>query len=53
MEQIIEDCAMMKFEKLAEIKFMFKNCDPEKEKDRDEELEKVKSETELIKKQKT
>ena len=39
----------MKFEKMAEIKFMYKKCDPEKEKERDQELDKVKKEMEVIK----
>ena len=37
MEQIIEDVASMKFEKMAEIKFMYKKLldDPDQVKERD------------------
>ena len=51
METIIEDCAGLKFEKMAEIKFMFKKHqdDPEMMKERDGEIDKVKAETEKVK----
>ena len=39
LETIIEECAQIKFEKMAEIKIMFKNCGPEKAEERDKELE--------------
>jgi len=51
LEQIIEDCAGEKFEKMAEIKFLFKNCDEDGAKKRDEELLNVKKEMEVIKTQ--
>lgn len=54
MEKIIEDFASMKFEKMAEIKFMYKkfNDDPEMQKERDQEIEKVKLEMEDLKQKK-
>lgn len=54
LENIIEECASLKFEKMAEIKFMYKkfNDDPEKQKERDQEIENVKQEMEVIKQQK-
>ena len=39
----------MKFEKIAEIKFMYKNCDESKIKQMNQELEDIKNEMELIK----
>ena len=39
LETIIEECAQIKFEKMAEIKIMFKNCGPERGDERDKELE--------------
>lgn len=44
----------MKFEKMAEIKFMYKkfNDDPEKQRERDQEIENVKQEMEEIKQMK-
>lgn len=38
LEEIIEECAQIKFEKMAEIKLMFKNCPPEQISERDKEL---------------
>jgi len=38
LEQIIEEIAGEKFEKMAEIKFLYKNCDAERAKERDGEL---------------
>lgn len=54
LEQIIEDQTSMKFERMAEIKFMYKKFqdDPEKMKERDQELEGVKQEMELLKQKK-
>ncbi len=34
-EEIIEDCAQLKFEKMAEIKIMYKNCSEDKLAERD------------------
>ena len=39
----------MKFEKIAEIKFMYKNCDESKINQMNQELEDIKNEMELIK----
>lgn len=39
LETIIEECAQIKYEKMAEIKIMFKNCGPERGDERDKELE--------------
>ena len=39
----------MKFEKIAEIKFLYKNCDESKINLRNQELEDIKNEMELIK----
>jgi hypothetical protein len=39
----------MKFEKIAEIKFLYKNCDESKINQRNQELEDIKNEMELIK----
>ena len=49
MEQIIEEVTEMRFEKMAEIKFMYKNCDSDKANERDVELDGVKKEMEAIK----
>ena len=38
LEDIVEECAMIKFEKMAEIKMMYKNCEEGKFKDRDAEI---------------
>lgn len=48
-ESIIEECAQIKFEKMAEIKFMYKNCEADKIKQRDGELQAVKNEMEELK----
>mmetsp|Transcript_2357 Transcript_2357/g.3567 ORF Transcript_2357/g.3567 Transcript_2357/m.3567 type:complete len:83 (+) Transcript_2357:1070-1318(+) len=48
-EEIIEDCAQLKFEKMAEIKIMYKNCPEEEIADRDKEIAVVKQEMEEIK----
>ena len=42
----------MKFEKLAEIKFMYKNCDEEAAVERDKEIAEVKADMEALKAQK-
>ena len=52
MEDVIEECAQMKFEKLAEIKFMYKNCDESKFEERDKEIAEVKEEMEKEKQKK-
>jgi hypothetical protein len=39
----------MKFEKIAEIKFMYKNCDESEINQMNQELEDIKNEMELIK----
>ena len=52
MENIIEECAEMKFEKNAEIKFMYKNCDSSKFAERDAELAQVKIDMENTKNKK-
>mmetsp|Transcript_14285 Transcript_14285/g.24316 ORF Transcript_14285/g.24316 Transcript_14285/m.24316 type:complete len:87 (-) Transcript_14285:547-807(-) len=49
LEEIIEECAQIKFEKMAEIKFAFKNCDPSKVAERDQQLQLVKQDMEELK----
>ena len=55
LETIIEEVTQIKFEKLAEIKIMYKSADPndqEKMQEKNDEIENVKRETELLKQQK-
>ena len=49
LEDIIEDCAGIKFEKMAEIKFMYKKCDESEFAARDAELAQVKQDMEELK----
>lgn len=50
LEQIIEDCAQLKYEKIAEVKFMYKKEeDPEKIAERDKEIDQIKSDMEALK----
>lgn len=52
MENIIEECAELKFENNAEIKFMYKNCDESQFAARDSELAQVKTDMENLKNKK-
>ena len=40
---------MLKFEKIAEIKYIFKNCDDSRVKERDSEMAQVKTDMEELK----
>ena len=52
LEEIIEECAGLKYEKMSEIKFQYKNCSEDQHAERDQEIEKVKTEMEVLKKKK-
>jgi len=49
-EEIIEDCAQMKYENLAEIKVMYKNCDQSQIAERDARIAEAKQDMEDLKK---
>lgn len=49
LEDIIEDCAGIKFERMAEIKFMYKKCEESEFAARDAELAQVKQDMEELK----
>ena len=52
MEEIIEECAGIKYEKMSDIKLLYKNCSEEQIPSKERELAQVKIDMEELKKKK-